>query len=126
MIHDSWSSFSVNDLETAEKFYSEVLGMRVKKLEMGILEMHPPGGLKVWIYPKGDHQPATFTILNFIVDNIDKEADRLNGLGITFERYPGFEADARGIVRSGAGPTIAWFKDPSGNILAIIEEPPTA
>lgn len=126
MIHDSWSSFSVHDLDAAEKFYSQVLGIRIKRLDMGILEMLPPGGNKVWIYPKDDHQPATHTVLNLIVDNMDKEADRMFGLGITFERYPGFDMDSKGIVRSGKGPTIAWFKDPSANIIGIIEGPPTA
>ena len=126
MIHDSWSSFSVQDLDAAEMFYSQILGIRVNRLDMGILELLPPGGNKVWIYPKDDHQPATHTVLNLIVDNMDKEADRLFGLGIKFERYQGFDMDSRGICRSENGPIIAWFKDPSDNIIGIIEGPTTA
>ena len=126
MLHDSWSSFSVRDLEAARTFYSQVLGIRVKILEMGILELHPPGGLKLWLYPKRDHQPATFTVLNFLVDDIDKEVERLNGLGIRFDTYEGFQADEKGIVRSENGPPIAWFRDPSDNIIALIQAAPTA
>jgi catechol 2,3-dioxygenase-like lactoylglutathione lyase family enzyme len=126
MVHDSWSSFSVKDIEESRKFYDQVLGIRVNSLEMGILELHPPGDTKLWLYPKKDHEPATFTVLNLLVDNIDKEVDRFIGLGIRFERYEGFNTDEKGIVRSENGPLIAWFKDPSGNVIALIDSAPTA
>lgn len=126
MIHDSCSSFSIKDLEASRKFYSRILGLRVETPEMGILELHPPGSNRVWMYPKPDHEPATFTVLNLMVEDLNKEADRLLELGISFEQYPGIPMDERGIHRSGNGPTIAWFKDPSGNILSLIEKAPTA
>ena len=126
MIHDSCFSFSIRDLETSRKFYSQILGMQVDTLDMGILEMHPPGINRVWMYPKRNHEPASFTVLNLLVDSIEKEVDRLLSLGIAFERYPGFKTDVKGIVRSENGPAIAWFKDPSGNILALIEAAPRA
>ncbi len=123
MSHDCWSSFSVGDLEEANDFYSRILGLNVGKLDMGILEIHCPGGNKIWVYPKADHKPATFTVLNLIVEDIEKEVGRLNALGITMEQYPKFEADGKGIVRGHTGPPIAWFEDPAGNILAIMEAP---
>lgn len=126
MIHDSWNSFSVKDLEETQKFYAQVLGLQVRTTDMGILELRPPGNSKIFIYPKDNHQPATFTVLNLMVDNIDKEVDRLHGLGISFERYDEFDMDKKGIVRSGRGPDIAWFKDPSENIISLIQTAPTA
>src|SRR5690242_53592 len=110
----AFNSFSVPDLATAKQFYSDVLGLRVDDEGMG-LRLHTPGGGTTFIYPKSDHQPATFTVLNFIVGDIDKAVDDLASRGIKFEQYGGeIQTDARGVHR-GDGPTIAWCKDPSGN-----------
>ena len=119
-----FSGFSVSNISEARKFYSETLGFEVKDMEMGILQLHPGGDTKIIIYPKKDHIPATFTILNFPVKNIDEAVDELISKGVVFEQYGGqISTDEKGIVRSkGNGPNIAWFKDPSGNILSFIEE----
>jgi hypothetical protein len=91
---------------------------------MGGLGLHLSGGGEVFIYPKDNHEPATFTVLNFRVDDVDEAVDRLTAAGVTFERYDGFDQDEKGIVRGGEGegPTIAWFKDPAGNVLSVIRE----
>lgn len=119
----SFSSFSVDDIEKAKTFYSETLGLEVTEGEMGTLSLHLSGGTEIMIYPKGeDHEPATFTILNFPVDDIVKAVDQLTGRGVLFEQYEGdLETDVKGIFR-GEGPMIAWFKDPAGNILSVIQE----
>lgn len=127
MFKDSktFSSFSTNDLEKAKKFYSDVLGLDVVEMkDMGLLQLRLAGGGSVMIYPKENHTPATFTVLNFPVSDIDKAVDELTGKGVQFERYEGFEQDEKGIARGGEdrGPSIAWFKDPAGNILAVLEE----
>jgi len=116
----AFSGFSVNDIEKAKAFYSDVLGLEVTQ-NKGVLELHIAGGNNIFIYPKQNHEPATFTILNFPVDDISKAADELAARGVRFERYdiPGMEADEKGIYR-GAGPEIAWFKDPAGNILSVL------
>jgi catechol 2,3-dioxygenase-like lactoylglutathione lyase family enzyme len=116
----AFSGFSVNDLAKARQFYAETLGLQVEKDGVG-LKLHVPGGSPVFVYPKHDHQPATFTILNFVVDDIDAAVEDLNGRGVQFERYSGIPADEKGIVRAG-GPPIAWFTDPAGNVLAVLEE----
>ena len=120
---DAASSFSVNDIEKAKEFYGEMLGLEVTAEEDG-LKMQI-GGLKTFIYPKDVHEPATFTIFNFMVDDIDKAVDELGKRGVQFESYEGeMKTDEKGIFRgaaSGHGPNIAWFKDPSGNILAVLE-----
>ena len=118
----AFSGFSTNDLSRAKDFYQNILGLKVYESAMGILELHLAGGLKVIIYPKPDHVPATFTVLNFTVENIDRAVDELTHKGIIFEQYgfPGLKTDAKGICRS--KPLIAWFKDPAGNILSVIEE----
>ncbi len=122
-IKNTFSSFSVNDLEVAYKFYSETLGLKVTKEEMGILTVDLPAGARAIIYPKGsEHEPAVFTVLNFVVSDIEKAVDALISKGITFEQYEeDIKTDEKGISR-GNGPLIAWFKDPAGNILSIIEE----
>lgn len=122
MFRDShaYSGFSVNDIPKAKAFYGETLGLEVTE-ENGMLTLHMATGGRVLIYPKDDHEPATFTILNFPVDNIDAAVDKLTGQGIAFERYPDSGQDERGINRQW-GPPIAWFKDPAGNILSVLQE----
>lgn len=116
-----FSSFSVNDLDKTQEFYSETLGLNVSKQSEG-LNIELAGGGRVFIYPKDDHEPATFTILNFMVANVEKAVDDLTEKGIKFEHYDGeLNTDEKGIFR-GHGPTIAWFKDPAGNFLSIIQE----
>ena len=120
----AFSGFSVNDLQKAKQFYGEVLGLEISE-SMG-LELHIAGGNKIFIYPKPNHTPATFTILNFMVEDVDKAVDELTKKGVVFEKYEGqIETDEKGIHRSkhpNEGPTIAWFKDPAGNILSVLEQ----
>ena len=120
----AFSGFSVNDIESARAFYTEVLGLEVQDNPMNILELHIKGGNPLILYPKPDHTPATFTVLNFPVEDIDQAVDELRGRGVHFEQYEGNVAtDDKGICRgNGQGPSIAWFKDPSGNILSVLEE----
>lgn len=117
----AFSGFSVNDIPKAKEFYGKTLGLEVSESD-GILTLHLGGGALVIIYPKPNHTPATFTILNFPVDSVDKAVDELTKRGVRFEIYnlPDIKTDARGIFRDG-GPTIAWFKDPAGNILSVLE-----
>lgn len=126
MFHDSkaFSGFAVRDIAAAKAFYGETLGQDVRDGPMGILELHLAGGTTVLVYPKEDHVPATYTILNFPVEDVDGAVDKLTAAGVTMERYgPEFGQDENGIAR-GNGPDIAWFKDPSGNILAVLSEGP--
>jgi predicted enzyme related to lactoylglutathione lyase len=116
----AFSGFSADDIPAAKKFYSETLGLKVSE-ENGILTLHIAGDRATLIYPKEDHTPASFTILNFPVDDIEKAVDELAERGVEFERYEGFDQDERGVFRGG-GPYIAWFKDPSGNILSVLQE----
>jgi predicted enzyme related to lactoylglutathione lyase len=117
----AFSGFSVNDVQAAKQFYGETLGLDVSEAH-GILTLHLSGGGEVIAYPKGDqYAPASFTILNFQVDDIDTAVDELTRRGVVFQRYPGVEADEKGIVRAG-GPLIAWFTDPSGNILSVLQD----
>src|ERR671928_1071785 len=111
----AFSGFAVDDVPKAKKFYSETLGLRVSE-EYGMLWLHIAGECDILVYPKPGHTPATFTILNFPVDDIDKAVDELAERGVCFERYDGLEQDEKGIYRGG-GPYIAWFKDPAGNVL---------
>ena len=114
----AFSSFSVNDLQKAKQFYAETLGVKVKESPEG-LELHS-GQQSIFIYPKPNHKPATFTVLNFQVNDIDATVDELKRKGVSFERYEGeMKTDEKGIHRDG-GPTIAWFKDPAGNILSVV------
>jgi catechol 2,3-dioxygenase-like lactoylglutathione lyase family enzyme len=116
----AFSSFSVDDLQKAKDFYGQALGLAVKESKEG-LEIHP-GQQDVFIYPKPNHSPATFTVLNFLVDDIETTVDELTGKGVKFEQYDGeIKTDEKGIHRNG-GPTIAWFKDPAGNILSVVEK----
>jgi catechol 2,3-dioxygenase-like lactoylglutathione lyase family enzyme len=117
----AFSGFSVSDIEAARHFYADTLGLEVTE-EHGLLRLHLAGGAEVIVYPKGDqHAPATFTILNFPVEDIDAAVDELLSRGVVFQRYPGLEADEKGVFRGG-GPFIAWFTDPSGNILSVLQE----
>ncbi len=119
----AFSGFSVNDLQRAKEFYSKTLGLTVTDNPMGLIELQIEGSNNIIVYPKPDHTPATFTILNFPVDNIDKAVDELISLGVEFEQYGGnIQTDEKGICRSEQGPNIAWFKDPAGNILSVIEQ----
>ncbi|HVR64602.1 MAG TPA: VOC family protein [Polyangia bacterium] len=124
MLKDSkaFSSFSVNDLQKARDFYSRTLGLDVREDSMG-LNLRIGGADAVFIYPKPDHVPATFTVLNFVVSNVDESVAQLTSKGVRFEQYnlPEFKTDAKGIARGNGGPTIAWFKDPAGNIISVIE-----
>ena len=121
MLADSraFSGFAVPDIEQARRFYGEVLGLVVEE-ENGLLRLHIAGDRDIVVYPKPDHTPATYTILNFPVDDLEATVDALAQRGVVFERYQGFEQDERGILR-GQGPPIAWFKDPAGNILSVIQ-----
>jgi len=121
----AFSSFSVNDIAKAKDFYQNTLGLEVKDLPMGpegLLELHISGGIPVMIYPKPNHTPATYTVLNFPVDDVEKAVDELTAKGVKFEHYdmPELKTDAKGIVR-GNGPDIAWFTDPAGNILSVLK-----
>jgi predicted enzyme related to lactoylglutathione lyase len=116
----AFSTFSADDIPRAKQFYGETLGLNVED-QMDGLAVHLAGGGEVFIYPKDDHAPASFTVLNFAVDDIDDAVDKLSAAGIPLERYEGMEQDERGINR-GEGPAIAWFKDPAGNILSVLEE----
>jgi predicted enzyme related to lactoylglutathione lyase len=119
----AYSSFAVDDLDKAGEFYGETLGIEATPEEMGILTLQLDGGDRpTMIYPKPDFTPATYTILNFPVDDIDKTVDELAGRGVEFLRYDAFDHDERGIVRDEDGPSIAWFTDPAGNILAVMQE----
>ncbi len=115
----AFSGFSSNDIPRAKEFYAQALGLEVTEGN-GMLTLHLAGGGTVLIYPKDDHEPASFTVLNFPVADIDEAVDRLTEAGIRFERYEGPDQDARGIMR-GQGPSIAWFKDPAGNILSVLQ-----
>jgi catechol 2,3-dioxygenase-like lactoylglutathione lyase family enzyme len=119
----AFSGFSVNDLQAAKTFYGDTLGLRVEEDEMGFLNLHLAGGGTVLVYPKDNHTPATFTILNFPVENVEAAVDALVARGVRFERYAEIKADERGIVRDEGGPAIAWFTDPAGNVLSVLEVP---
>ena len=124
MLKDSkaYSGFSVNDLEKAKQFYGRILGLKVSESH-GLLHLHLAGGATVLVYPKPNHSPATFTILNFPVANVDTAVDELTKRGVRFEIYDeaDFKTDERGVSR-GIGPVIAWFRDPAGNILSVLED----
>ena len=122
MLRDSraFSGFSSNDVAKAKAFYAEKLGLEVTE-DHGMLTLHLAGGGKVIVYPKPNHEPATFTVLNFPVKDIEGTIDGLAKARIQFERYEGMDQDSRGISRGG-GPLIAWFKDPAGNILSVIQD----
>jgi catechol 2,3-dioxygenase-like lactoylglutathione lyase family enzyme len=124
MLADSkaFSGFSVNDAAAARRFYEETLGLRVSDEEMdGIMRLHLGGGTDVLVYAKDDHTPATFTVLNFPVPDVEKAVDELTARGVAFEHYEYPPTDDKGIMREG-GPLIAWFTDPAGNVFSVIAE----
>jgi len=116
----AFSGFSADDIPAAKRFYGETLGIEVSE-ENGMLTLQLSGDRPTLIYPKPNHQPADFTILNFPVADIDRAVDQLIERGVELERYPGMEQDERGVLRAG-GPPIAWFKDPAGNVLAVLQQ----
>lgn len=120
----TFSGFSVDNIDKAREFYTTVLDCKTED-GMGGMQITLPGGGKAWAYPKEDHQPATYTMLDFMVDDIGAAVDELTKRGVTFERYDGMHQDEKGIARGLAanmGPDIAWFKDPAGNILAVLQD----
>jgi predicted enzyme related to lactoylglutathione lyase len=119
----AFSSFAADDIDKAREFYSETLGLKTSTLdeENGLIALELAGDRTTLVYRKPDFTPATYTILNFPVDDVEQAVDDLTARGVQFERYEGFEQDEKGIARNG-GPDIAWFKDPAGNILAVLEE----
>jgi catechol 2,3-dioxygenase-like lactoylglutathione lyase family enzyme len=116
----AFSGFAVDDVAKARDFYEGTLGLRTTE-EAGLLTLHLAGDRPTIVYPKPVHTPADYTILNFPVDDIEAAVDELTARGVTFERYDGLDQDQRGIARGG-GPYIAWFKDPAGNILSVLQE----
>ncbi len=121
----TFGGISVDDIGAARRFYGDTLGLEVRD-EMGGLRVALPGGAELWIYPKADHRPATFTVLNFVVEDIDAAVDALNGAGVRTKIYDDaqFHTDEKGIARGRAanrGPDIAWFTDPAGNVLAVLD-----
>jgi catechol 2,3-dioxygenase-like lactoylglutathione lyase family enzyme len=115
----AFSGFSVDDVAAAREFYEKTLGMTVTE-EHGMLRLSVAQGAQVLVYPKPNHEPATFTILNIPVADVDAAVDELTARGVTFLRYDGFEQDDKGVFRGG-GPLIAWFADPAGNVLSVVE-----
>jgi catechol 2,3-dioxygenase-like lactoylglutathione lyase family enzyme len=122
MLADSkaFSGFAVDDVQKAKEFYGETLGLRTSE-DNGMLTLHLAGDRPTLIYPKPDHTPATYTVLNFPVEDIDRAVDDLAQRGVRFERYDGFDQDGKGVVRD--GPYVAWFTDPAGNILSVVQGP---
>jgi len=122
----AYSGFAVDDPDEAKGFYEGTLGLDVSVLDRGqqLLQLNLGGDRPILIYTKPDYRPATYTILNFPVDDVDRVVDELTARGVQFERYEGFDQDEKGIARGGEGrgPTIAWFTDPAGNILAVHED----
>jgi catechol 2,3-dioxygenase-like lactoylglutathione lyase family enzyme len=118
----AFSGFAVDDLDAARSFYSDKLGIEVSDEAMGVLTLHLAGGSRpTLVYPKPDYTPATYTILNVQVADVDAAVDELAARGIHFERYEGFPQDEKGIARDEGGPAIAWFKDPAGNIISVLQ-----
>jgi catechol 2,3-dioxygenase-like lactoylglutathione lyase family enzyme len=119
----AFSGFSVDDPDRAERFYTDVLGLRVSRDEAmgGMLTLHLAGDRPVLVYPKPDHRPAAYTVLNFPVPDIDRAVDELVSRGVRFERYEGMPQDDKGVMR-GNGPSIAWFTDPAGNVFSVLQE----
>lgn len=119
----AFSGFAVDDLEKAREFYGETLGLETSKPVEGmpLLQLRLAGEREVMVYEKPDFKPATYTILNFPVSDLDEAVDALRGRGVEFERYEGFDQDEKGIARGNGGPPIAWFTDPAGNILSVLE-----
>jgi catechol 2,3-dioxygenase-like lactoylglutathione lyase family enzyme len=116
----AYSGFAVPDIEQARRFYADTLGLGVSE-DNGALTLHIAGGRDILVYPKPDHTPASYTILNFPVPDVEAAVDALSERGVRFERYDGFDQDDKGIFRGG-GPLIAWFTDPAGNVLSVIQD----
>jgi catechol 2,3-dioxygenase-like lactoylglutathione lyase family enzyme len=116
----AFSGFAVEDLQRAREFYGDTLGLRTSE-QNGLLTLHLADGRDTLVYPKPGHVPADYTILNFVVEDIDAAVDELAARGVQLERYGGFDQDERGVARD-AGPYIGWFKDPAGNVLAVLQE----
>jgi catechol 2,3-dioxygenase-like lactoylglutathione lyase family enzyme len=123
---DAFPGFSVDDIAAAREFYGTKLGLRVEDGRMGDLNLTLPSGQSVFVYPKDNHEPATFTIQNLVVDDIDRAVDELNEAGVVTKIYTGaddFGTDERGVARgsaTGGGPDIAWFRDPAGNVISVL------
>ncbi len=119
---NAFSSFSVDDLAKAKEFYGETLGLAVEENAMGVLDLQLASGSRAMIYPKDNHEPASFTVLNFVVQDVEQAVDELNRLGVKTKIYddPELPTDSKGIM-VGEGPRIAWFKDPAGNVLSVIQ-----
>ena len=119
----AFSGFAVDDLQKARQFYGETLGLKKEVIdeEYGLMTLHIAGDRGTLVYETADHKPASYTILNFPVDDIDEAVDELARRGVSFERYDGMEHDDKGVFRD-AGPNIAWFKDPAGNVLSVLQE----
>ncbi len=121
---NAFSGFSVNDLAEAKDFYTNKLGLKIDETKMG-LTLLLPGGSQVFVYQKDGHEPATFTILNLVTDDIDEAVEQLSKAGVTFEHYPDMPQDDKGILHGltmDMGPNIAWFKDPAGNIMSVMQQ----
>jgi catechol 2,3-dioxygenase-like lactoylglutathione lyase family enzyme len=118
----AFSGFSVGNIAAAHDFYAGQLGIEVQELDNGLLRLHLADDYEVIVYPKNDHTPAVFTILNFSVEDIERAVDELSAAGVETIRYQGFDQDERGISRNPGGPPIAWFNDPAGNVLAVLED----
>ncbi|MEX0755020.1 MAG: VOC family protein [Actinomycetota bacterium] len=119
----AYSGFAVDDLQRSREFYGETLGLKTSILdqENGLMSLHLAGDRDTLVYVRPSHEPASYTILNFPVDDIDEAVEELTARGVVFERYDGFDQDEKGIAR-GRGPDIAWFKDPAGNVLSVLQE----
>jgi len=118
----AFSGFSVNDLETARRFYEETLGLRTSDAGMdGLMQLHLGGDTNVLVYAKADHTPATYTVLNFPVPDVEKAVDDLTARGVQFQHYADLGTDEKGIARDG-GPQIAWFTDPAGNVFSVLQQ----
>jgi catechol 2,3-dioxygenase-like lactoylglutathione lyase family enzyme len=118
---EAFSGFAVDDIQKAKQFYGETLGLKTTMLDedVGLMTLHLAGGRDTLVYQQPDSTPASYTILNFPVEDIDKAVDELSSRGVSFERYDGFDQDEKGVSR-GNGPEIAWFKDPAGNVLSVL------
>jgi catechol 2,3-dioxygenase-like lactoylglutathione lyase family enzyme len=123
--NDAFASFSIDDVEAARQFYADTLGLTATVSEMGFLDITLGTGARVLAYSKPNHQPATFTVLSFIVADIERAVDDLVAAGVQMEHYdlPDIRTDPKGIARTESGPPIAWFTDPAGNIIAVLEAP---
>ena len=120
MFHKPFSGFSINDAEAARDFYTDVLGLDVREMGNGFLQLALDGDTRVLMYPKDDHQPASFTVLNLPVDDVHSAVRDLKEKGVTFQKYDGAPQDEEGVM-TGQGPDIAWFTDPAGNVLSVIQ-----